>query len=110
VILFLRILDVAAVAGYGKRLRSLEPDQARAFLRTFEKSPILILRRGLWGIRTLAYMGYYAQDSVQDEVGYAASPVGWASAGGGAGDWPTRNGSGSPEQTTLTARDGAPHA
>lgn len=108
--LFLRILDLAALPGYGKRLRKLEPDQARAFLKNFERSPILLLRRGFWGVRTLAYMGYYAQHAVQDEVGYAASRSGWASAGGGAGEWPTRAGGGSPEETTLTARDGAAHA
>jgi hypothetical protein len=37
----------------------------------------MLLRRGLWGIRTLAFMGYYIQESVREAIGYRASPEGW---------------------------------
>ncbi len=110
IVLFIRLLDLMALVRCGRRLRSLDGEQARGFLSTVEKSRILLFRRGLWGVRTLAYMGYYAQDAVQTAVGYSASSVGWEAVGGSAGAWPERKGAGTPEASTLTAADGASHA
>ncbi len=35
------------------------------------------LRRGFWGLRTLALMGYYARPAAAASVGYHADPRGW---------------------------------
>ena len=39
---------------------------------------ILALRRGVWGVRTLAFMGYYARPEAAREIGYRAAAAGWA--------------------------------
>ena len=109
VVLFARLLDTLALLRTGRRFARLDADGAGRFLRSFERSPLLILRRGLWGVRTLAYMGYYAQDPVQREVGYAATREGWGAVGADAGPWPGRAGSGEPEPTTLIVEDGGRH-
>ncbi len=110
IVLFMRLVNVMAFVRYGRTLAGLEAGKARRFLSSIERCPVLLLRRGLWGVRTLGYMGYYAQENIQREVGYAAAHEGWAAAGGVAGPWPARGGSGAPEATTLTVEDGERHA
>jgi len=110
IVLFMRLVNWLALLRYGRPFTGLDADRAGRFLSSFERSPVLLLRRGLWGVRTFAYMGYYAQDAIQHEVGYAAAKDGWAAVGSDAGPWPERGDSGAPEGTTLTAEDGARHA
>jgi hypothetical protein len=40
-------------------------------------SPIPLLRRGVWGLRTLVFLGYYTRPEVQMTLGYRASARGW---------------------------------
>jgi hypothetical protein len=110
IVLFLRVVNGLAVVRHGRSFARLPGDRAQRLLRALECSRLLILRRGLWGVRTLAYMGYYAQDAVQRDVGYAAAPEGWGAVGGDAGPWPDRDAAGVPEPTTLTVEDGGRHA
>ncbi len=110
IVLFIRLVDTMAFFRYGRTLTRLDGEKARRLLSSIERCPVLLLRRGLWGVRTLGYMGYYAQEGIQGEVGYAAAKEGWAAAGGGSGPWPERGGGGEPEATTLTVEDGANHA
>ncbi len=58
------------------------PDQRRDFLERVERSPLLVVRRGFWGIRTLVFMGYYARADVAGAIGYRASADGWEGRGG----------------------------
>jgi hypothetical protein len=102
-VLFVKGLGAMALLRHGRSLSRLEPETARAFLRGFERSRLLLIRRGFWGIRTLAYMGYYGQKTVRDRLGYAADPGGWDARGGGQGPWAARGGAGPPEPSTLTA-------
>ncbi len=95
--LFLRALDALAVVRWGRRLRSLEPDRARRLLAWLERSPLLLLRRGVWGVRTLAFMGYYGRRAAASELGYRAEAGGWSRRGGGEGAWATRSGAAPPE-------------
>jgi hypothetical protein len=46
-------------------------------LRGIENSRLLLLRRGIWGLRTLVFMGYYARPEAAAALGYAAAPRGW---------------------------------
>jgi hypothetical protein len=110
IVVFIRLLNVLCLLRYGRRLARLDAAKARRLFKKLERAPLLLLRRGLWGVRTLAYMGYYAQDAVQHSVGYTATADGWASAGTAADAWPSRGDAGRPEASTLTAGDGAPHA
>ncbi len=79
--LFLRVLDAAPVLRWGRRLRALDAARRDAFLRSIERSPIPLLRRGLWGVRTLVFMGYYARPAAAEEIGYGARPAGWQARG-----------------------------
>jgi hypothetical protein len=74
---FLRILDVLALLRRGRRLHGLPPHARTRFLRGIQDSPVLLFRRGFWGVRTLALMGYYARPAAAAEIGYRAHALGW---------------------------------
>jgi hypothetical protein len=75
--LFLRVVNFLPVLTKGRTLKRLSiPDRA-AFLEGLHTSRIQLLRKGLWGVRTLIFMGYYNQPSVRQVIGYAADPAGW---------------------------------
>jgi hypothetical protein len=71
-------LDLASLLGYRRRLAALSVDERTQFLESLSKSRLLLVRRGVWGLRTLAFMGYYARGKAALEIGYRASPSGWA--------------------------------
>ena len=75
---FLRMLDVLPVARYGRRFRDLDVDLRARVLGMLQDAPLLLLRRGVWGVRTLVFMGYYARPDAAEEIGYRADPRGWA--------------------------------
>jgi len=75
---FLRALDVVAFIRYGRGLRAASVEQRTALLESLARSRLLALRRGVWGVRTLAFMGYYARPEAAREIGYRASAEGWA--------------------------------
>lgn len=97
VALFVRVLDVLSLLRFGKRLARLDPARARRLLGSLERSPLLLLRRGTWGLRTLAFMGVYGQAEVRRELGYGAALRGWDARGGPMGPWPDRAGAAPPE-------------
>jgi hypothetical protein len=74
--LFVRLLTAAPVLRYGRRFPSLDPASQARFLGAVERSPLLLLRRGFWGLRTLVYMGYYGRPAAA-AVGYRAHIRGW---------------------------------
>lgn len=75
--LFTRLLDVIAFAHTGHTISGLSPHQRWRLLDELSKSPLLPIRRGVWGLRTLVFMGYYARPNVAAEIGYRAEPAGW---------------------------------
>ena len=76
--LFLRLVNVLPILSTGRTLTKLPLEKRAGFLRRLHRSPLMPLRRGMWGIRTLLFMGYYNQDQVRAGIGYAADPRGWA--------------------------------
>ncbi len=76
--LFLRVLDGAARLRHGRSLAGLDLPTRVRLLERFERAPILSVRRGIWGLRTLVFMGYYTQEPVIAALGYRASPAGWS--------------------------------
>lgn len=74
---FVRLLDLAARLTAGRSLDRLAPARRAALLHRLERAPLLLLRRGVWGLRTLVFMGYYTQPRVIEELGYRASAAGW---------------------------------
>jgi hypothetical protein len=75
--LFIRLLDVLPIALYGRGFRELDPERQNAFLHRVQRAPLLLLRRGFWGLRTLVFMGFYARESAGAGIGYRAHPRGW---------------------------------
>ena len=75
--LFLRLVNVLPLVTTGRTLAKLPLKRRAAFLQRLQRSPLLPVRRGLWGVRTLIFMGYYTQDDVRREIGYRADPWGW---------------------------------
>ena len=102
-VLFVRVLGVLSWLRYGRPLARLDPSRAQRLLGALERSPLLLLRRGVWGIRTLAFMGYYGQDEARRAIGYAAHPAGWEARGATQGPWPQRAGAAQPEPGVMTA-------
>jgi hypothetical protein len=75
---FLRLIDWMAVPRHGRRFRSLGDGPRARLLEGLQDSPVLLLRRGFWGLRTLVFMGWYAQADTAERVGYGAHLRGWA--------------------------------
>ncbi|MBI4409360.1 MAG: hypothetical protein HY561_06600 [Gemmatimonadetes bacterium] len=75
--LLIRTLELLPVFRYGRRFSRLDAAARRRFLEKIQDSPILLLRRGFWGLRTLVLLGYYTRAAAAGEIGYAADPRGW---------------------------------
>ena len=75
--LFLTVADWLPLLRYGARFRSLPAGRREAFLRTLERAPLLPVRRGVWGVRTLAFLACYGLPEVRRAIGYRAHPDGW---------------------------------
>lgn len=75
--LFVRVLEAASRIRYRAGLAALDSGRRTALLEAFAGSPLLLFRRGIWGLRTLVMLGWYTQPSVVSALGYRASPAGW---------------------------------
>lgn len=75
---FTGLLDVVALARTRHTLMGLSPAARRVLLDSLSKSRLLLVRRGIWGLRTVAFMGYYARPRAAHDIGYRASAAGWA--------------------------------
>jgi hypothetical protein len=76
--LLFRAIEWLPVFRFGGRFSKLAPPERTRFLAALEDAPLLLLRRGFWGVRTLVYLGYYARPEAGREIGYAARPGGWS--------------------------------
>lgn len=70
--LLLRALQWAPVARWGRRFTSLRPRRRERVLAALQDAPLLVLRRGFWGLRTLVLMGYWGREEAAGEIGYDA--------------------------------------
>lgn len=77
IVLLLRVLDRLPLIRYGRRLSSLDAARRHSFLESLERSPVLLVRRGVWGLRTLVFMGFYTRAETMQAVGYRATVMGW---------------------------------
>ena len=81
-ITFLRLVQTLPIARYAKPFTSLDSARRTAILESLERSRLLLVRRGFWGVRTLVFMGYYTRDDVTESIGYHPSADGWSARGG----------------------------
>jgi hypothetical protein len=75
--LLLRLLEWIPLLRYGRRLSGLDPARRTAFLMALANSGLLVLRRGIWGLRTLILMGFYGRPAAARAIGYRADARGW---------------------------------
>ncbi len=75
--LFVRALDLLPLVRWGCRFTALSADRRARLLTALQNAPVLLLRRGVWALRTLVYLGYYGQPEVRRSIGYSAHPLGW---------------------------------
>lgn len=76
--LFIRAVDTLARIRFLRPLGALRVDRRTRFLRNLQRAPLLVVRRGVWGVRTLAFMAYYGLPEVRDAIGYRVRPGGWS--------------------------------
>jgi hypothetical protein len=69
------------VGRWARPFTALDEKRRARFLASVENAPVLLLRRGFWGLRTLVFMGYYARPEAAKEIGYRADPKGWEARG-----------------------------
>ena len=77
IVLLLRVIDVVARARYGRAFGALDDARRTALIERLERAPVALVRRGIWGLRTLVFMGYYTGSDVAREIGYGATARGW---------------------------------
>ena len=75
--LFVRALSWLPVMRYGRTFAALDASRRTAFLRAVERSRLLLVRRGFWGLRTLVLLGYWGRPETGAAIGYRAHPRGW---------------------------------
>ena len=75
--LLVRVLDTLPLFRWGRRFHALGASRRARFLDAMQYSPIPLLRRGVWGLRTLVFLGYYTRPEVQTTLGYRATARGW---------------------------------
>ena len=68
---FLGVLKWSPAVRYGHSFEHLSTDRQNAVLRWFEDCPVVLLRKGFWGLKAMVFMGYYGQPETNELVGYA---------------------------------------
>ena len=56
-----------------RRFERLPVERQVAWLRFLESAPLTLLRVGIWGLKTLVFLGYYTQDGVLRRIIYLPS-------------------------------------
>jgi hypothetical protein len=75
--LFIRIINIFSFLRFGRSLPSIDVARRTRLLERFQDAPVLLLRKGFWGLRTMILMGYYCRDGVGAALGYRADRRGW---------------------------------
>jgi hypothetical protein len=55
------------------RFERLPGERQDRWLGFLENAPLTLLRVGIWGLKTLVFLGYYTQDGVQQRIVYMPS-------------------------------------
>ena len=75
--LLLHLLEWLPLLRYGRRFSRLDPARRTRLLGAWQTASLLLLRRGVWGLRTLVLMGYYGRPAAAGAIGYRADARGW---------------------------------
>jgi hypothetical protein len=78
--LFLRAIEWLPVLRYGRTFVALPDEQRSRVLRYLQDHQLERIRCGFWGLRTLAFLGYYGRPEGARAIGYVPDPRGWEAA------------------------------
>jgi len=68
--LFITLIDIVSIFCHARTFKKLPSNSQRAILEVFFDSPISLLRKGFWGLNTLARLGVYGQKELHEDIGY----------------------------------------
>ena len=68
--LFLVVIDLVSILTALRPFRALPADRQRRLLTSLFDSPVGLLRKGFWGLNTLARLGVYGQTTLYPEIAY----------------------------------------
>ena len=74
-LIFIGLIDVVSYIYHFKSFRQLNNLQQNSILNKFFNSPIGIIRKGFWGLNTIARLATYGQKELHDEIGYHLRPL-----------------------------------
>ena len=74
--LFLWLVRWAPVLRFLRPFDRLPPARQDAVIAWLEDAPLAKLRSGLWGLKTLAFLGYYGRPEAGETIGYRPSKTG----------------------------------
>ena len=74
---FVRAIEHLPRLRWGRGFSDLSGDRRTRVLSALERAPLLLLRRGFWGLRTLVFLGFYARPEAATAIGYRADARGW---------------------------------
>jgi len=75
--LLLGVVQWLPVLRYGRPFTALDAARRTRVLAALERAPAVLVRRGIWGLRTLALLGYYVRPAAAAEIGYRGDRRGW---------------------------------
>ncbi|HVP44593.1 MAG TPA: hypothetical protein VMS96_14270 [Terriglobales bacterium] len=75
--LFLHLIEWVSVLRYGRRFTSLDRSRRLRILGYLQDHPVQLIRAGFWGLRTLAFLGYYGRREAAIAIGYRPDARGW---------------------------------
>ncbi len=70
---FLKILKLSSLPRHFKTFDRIKPEQQDVMIKKFEDHAISKLRSGIWGVRTLIFMGYYGNPDRASQFHYTPS-------------------------------------
>ncbi len=77
VVLLIRLLNLLPLLRWGRPFTALDAERRLRFLAALQDAPLLLVRRGIWGLRTITFMGYYGRAEAAAAIGYRADRRGW---------------------------------
>jgi hypothetical protein len=76
--LLVRVLQWLPLLFSGWTLAGLDAPGRVRFLERLQDAPVAKLRVGVWGLRTLLFLGWYGDENIATGLGWHASTRGWA--------------------------------
>jgi len=77
VVLLVRLLQLLPIVRWGRPFTALGAARRTRLVAVLQNAPVLLLRRGVWGLRSIAFMGYYGRAEAAATIGYRGDKRGW---------------------------------